>query len=39
MGVRASADAAACVFIRFVLDGFPYPPLVWLRRTPQQRRG
>ena len=39
LGVRASGDAAAYVFILFVLDGFPYPLLVWLRRTPQQRRG
>lgn len=38
LGVRASGDAAAYVFILFVLDGFPYPLLVWLRRTPQQRR-
>lgn len=38
LGVRASGNAAAYVFILFVLDGFPYPLLVWLRRTPQQRR-
>lgn len=38
LGVRASGDAAAYVFILFVLDGFPYPLLVWLRRTPEQRR-
>ncbi len=37
LGVRASGNAAAYVFILFVLDGFPYPLLVWLRRTPEQR--
>ena len=38
LGVRASGDPAAYVFILFVLDGFPYPLLVWLRRTPDQRQ-
>jgi phosphonate utilization associated putative membrane protein len=42
LGVRAEVAAggspAAYVFILFVLDGFPYPLLVWLRRTPAQRQ-
>jgi drug/metabolite transporter (DMT)-like permease len=38
LGVRASGNAAAYVFVLFVLDGFPFPLLVWLRRTPQQRQ-
>ena len=42
MGVRAEVaaggNALRYVMILFVLDGLPYPLLVWLRRTPQQRR-
>ncbi|HSW04651.1 phosphonate utilization protein, partial [Aquabacterium sp.] len=41
-GVRATvADghgAAAYVMLLFVLDGVPYPALVWSRRTAEQRR-
>lgn len=42
LGVRAEVAAGGSawryVLILFVLDGLPYPLLVWLRRTPQQRR-
>jgi phosphonate utilization associated putative membrane protein len=42
MGVRAEVAAGGSawryVMILFVLDGLPYPLLVWLRRTPAQRR-
>jgi len=42
MGVRATAHGGALamqyVLMLFVLDGIPYPALVLLRRTPQQRR-
>ncbi|MDP3221934.1 MAG: phosphonate utilization protein, partial [Rubrivivax sp.] len=42
MGVRtevaAGGSAWRYVMILFVLDGLPYPLLVWLRRTPAQRR-
>ena len=42
LGVRAEVAAGGSamryVMILFVLDGLPYPLLVWLRRTPQQRR-
>jgi phosphonate utilization associated putative membrane protein len=42
MGVRAEVAAGGSawryVMILFVLDGLPYPLLVWLRRTPEQRR-
>jgi drug/metabolite transporter (DMT)-like permease len=42
LGVRAEVAAGGSawryVMILFVLDGMPYPLLVWLRRTPQQRR-
>ena len=36
--VAAGGSAWRYVMILFVLDGIPYPLLVWLRRTPQQRR-
>lgn len=36
--VHAGGSAAAYAFMLFVLDGIPYPLLVWLRRTPEQRR-
>ena len=42
LGVRAEVgsggSALRYVMILFVLDGLPYPLLVWLRRTPAQRR-
>ncbi len=42
MGVRTEVSAGGSawryVMILFVLDGLPYPLLVWLRRTPAQRR-
>ena len=42
LGVRAEVAAGGTawryVMILFVLDGLPYPLLVWLRRTPEQRR-
>ena len=42
LGVRAEVAAGGSpwryVMILFVLDGLPYPLLMWLRRTPQQRR-
>jgi phosphonate utilization associated putative membrane protein len=42
IGVRAETaaggNALRYVMILFVLDGLPYPLLVWLRRTPAQRR-
>jgi len=41
LGVRtaaqAGASAAQYVMLLFVLDGLPYPLLVWLRRGPAQR--
>ena len=36
--VAAGGNALRYVMILFVLDGLFYPSLVWLRRTPQQRR-
>lgn len=36
-GVRRSGDAAAYVLLLFVLDGLPYPLLIWLTRGPQGR--
>jgi phosphonate utilization associated putative membrane protein len=36
--VAAGGNALRYVMILFVLDGLPYPLLVWLRRTPAQRR-
>lgn len=42
LGVRAEVAAGGSpwryVMLLFVLDGLPYPLLVWLRRTPMQRR-
>jgi drug/metabolite transporter (DMT)-like permease len=42
LGVRAEVgqggDALRYVLILFVLDGLPYPLLVWWRRGPQGRR-
>ena len=42
LGVRAEVAAGGSawryVVILFVLDGLPYPLLVWLRRTPAQRQ-
>ncbi len=42
LGVRAELGAGGSalryVMIMFVLDGLPYPLLVWLRRTPAQRQ-
>ena len=42
LGVRAEVNAGGSalryVMILFVLDGLPYPLLVWLRRTPAQRQ-
>ena len=38
LGVRQSGDALRYVLILFVLDGLPYPLLVWWRRSPPQRR-
>ncbi len=37
-GVRASGEALRYVMLLFVLDGFAYPLLVWLRRDAQGRR-
>ena len=36
--VAAGGSAGRCVLILVVLDGVPYRLLVWLRRTPEQRR-
>ena len=36
--VAAGSTAAAYVMLLFVLDGIPYPALVWLRRSPAGRR-
>ncbi len=36
--VAAGGDALRYVLLLFVLDGLPYPLLVWLRRTLQQRQ-
>ena len=36
--VAAGGSAWRYVLILFVLDGLPYPLLVWLRRSPAQRR-
>jgi phosphonate utilization associated putative membrane protein len=33
LGVRASGDALRYVMVLFVLDGIPYPLLVWSRRS------
>ena len=38
LGVRQAGDALRYVLILFVLDGLPYPLLVWWRRSPPQRR-
>lgn len=38
LGVRVAHDAARYVLLLVVLDGLPYPALVWWRRTPAQRR-
>jgi len=42
LGVRAEVSAGGSalryVMILFVLDGLPYPLLVWLRRSPAQRQ-
>jgi len=38
LGVRASGDALRYVMVLFVLDGIPYPLLVWSRRGPAGRR-
>jgi len=38
LGVRQSGDALRYVLILFVLDGWPYPLLVWWRRGPEGRR-
>lgn len=38
LGVRVSGDALRYIMILFVLDGLPYPLLVWWRRGPQGRR-
>ena len=37
IGVRANGGAARYVLLLFVLDGFLYPALVWLRRSTAQR--
>jgi phosphonate utilization associated putative membrane protein len=37
VGVRANGDASRYVFLLFVLDGFAYPSLVWLRRSAAAR--
>jgi len=36
--VAAGGEALHYVLILFVLDGLPYPTLVWLRRSPEGRR-
>jgi phosphonate utilization associated putative membrane protein len=38
IGARASGNPMAYVLWLFVLDGVPYPLIVWLRRNPAQRR-
>jgi phosphonate utilization associated putative membrane protein len=37
VGVRTNGDAVRYVLLLFVLDGFAYPLIVWLRRTPAAR--
>ena len=37
-GVRVAGDALAYVLTMFVLDGLPYPLLVWVRRGREGRR-
>jgi phosphonate utilization associated putative membrane protein len=37
VGVRTNGDAIRYVLLLFVLDGFAYPLIVWLRRTPAAR--
>jgi phosphonate utilization associated putative membrane protein len=37
MGVRITGDAMRYVFLLYVLDGFVYPLLVYLRRSPEGR--
>jgi phosphonate utilization associated putative membrane protein len=37
VGVRAGGNAARYALRLFALDGFLYPALVWLRRSPAQR--
>jgi drug/metabolite transporter (DMT)-like permease len=36
--VRVAEDTARYVLVLFVLDGWPYALLVWLRRSREQRR-
>ena len=36
--VAAGHSAASYVTVMFVLDGLPYPSLVWLRRSPEGKR-
>ena len=36
--VAAGGEALRYVLVLFVLDGLPFPLLVWLRRTPAQRQ-
>jgi drug/metabolite transporter (DMT)-like permease len=36
--VRVAEDTARYVLLLFVLDGLPYAALVWLQRSPAQRR-
>ena len=38
VGVRGNGNALTYVLLLFVLDGFAYPLLVWLRRSPAARR-
>jgi phosphonate utilization associated putative membrane protein len=37
VGVRTNGDALRYVLLLFVLDGFAYPLIVWMRRTQAQR--
>ena len=37
LGVRAGGGALRYVLLLFVLNGVPYPALVWLRRNPAER--
>ena len=37
VGVRTNGDAMRYVLLLFVLDGFAYPLLVWMRRDAVQR--
>ncbi len=38
VGVRGNGSALTYVLLLFVLDGFAYPLLVWLRRSPAARQ-